>query len=148
MSGETGHFDCPFLLRLFGTSEALPRQQLEARMKSDKLPLMKVPKERKIKTETVTAPRKELGYKGTQSTGDCTQPEEEKDGVSMEQLVTGSERFRARKLEELIEHWGAPEDMLENIPSAGQPKRMKAQLLPYQLQVRTFCVLSWIAKSG
>lgn len=55
--------------------------------------------------------------------------------VSLEELMQGAERFRRRELDELVEQWGSPEDVLANLPKAQQPTRLSTTLLPYQLQV-------------
>lgn len=75
-----------------------------------------------------------MGLQGSQSTG-SSQPEEFA-GPSLEDLVHGSERFRPRDVEELIEQWGSPEEKLAEMPMAEQPKDLQAQLLPYQRQVK------------
>lgn len=78
-----------------------------------------------------------MGFQGSQSTG-SSQPEEIA-GPSLQDLVQGSERFRPRDVEELVEQWGAPEEKLADMPMANQPKNLQAQLLPYQRQVHSNC---------
>jgi hypothetical protein len=120
---------------LFCTSDPSARLEIEAKMKADKLPVLKRPKEPKAKVpkEPQDRERKKLGFQGSQSTGN-NQPEEIA-GPSLEDLVQGSERFRPRDVEELVEQWGAPEEKLADMPMADQPKNLQAQLLPYQRQV-------------
>ena len=135
MAGEKGAFDCPILLKLFCTSDPIARLEIEARMKADKLPLVKRPKEPKpvVPKEPQDRKRKKMGFQGSQSTGSGQL--EEFYGPSLEDLVHGSERFRPRDVEELIEQWSSPEDKLAEMPMAEQPKALQAQLLPYQRQV-------------
>jgi hypothetical protein len=114
-------------------------------MKADKLPLVKKPKEPKPKVPTKPQDRRrKIGFQGSQSTG-SSQPEEFA-GPSLEDLVHGSEHFRPRDVEELIEQWGSPEDKLAEMPMAEQPKYLQAQLLPYQRQVSSHnCVTVLVA---
>jgi SWI/SNF-related matrix-associated actin-dependent regulator of chromatin subfamily A3 len=134
LAGEKGAFDCPILLKLFYTSDPSARLEIEARMKADKLPLVKKSGEPKAKVPKEPQDRrKKMGLQSSQSTG-SSRPEEFA-GPSLEDLVHGSERFRPRDVEELIEQWGSPEDMLAKMPMADQPKDLQAQLLPYQRQV-------------
>ncbi|KAI9746406.1 MAG: hypothetical protein M1818_000119 [Claussenomyces sp. TS43310] len=134
LAGEKGPFDCPIELGLFGTSEALPHQRLEERMKRDKLPLSKKRRGEARKIEIIPSGRKKLGFQSSQSFSGVSQPEEEETGPSVDQLVSSSERFSPRDIEELVEQWGATEEVLASMPMAVQPKNLKAQLLPYQLQ--------------
>lgn len=135
LAGEKGAFDCPIQLRLFCTSDPSAKLEIEARMKADKLPLVKRPKEPKPKvpSEPQDRKRKKMGFQGFQSTESSKQ--EEYNGPTLEDLVHGSEQFRPRDVEELIEQWGSPEDKLAEMPMADQPKDLQAQLLPYQRQV-------------
>ena len=57
------------------------------------------------------------------------------DGPEIADLINGSERLRPRDIEELAEQWGTSEDALEKMPKASQPIKIRATLLPYQLQV-------------
>jgi SWI/SNF-related matrix-associated actin-dependent regulator of chromatin subfamily A3 len=104
-------------------------------MKADKLPLVKKPKESKPKLpkEPQDRQRKELGFHGSQST--ASSQAEEISGPTLEDLVHGSERFRPRDMQELIEQWGSPEEKLAEMRMADQPTDLQAQLLPYQRQV-------------
>jgi SWI/SNF-related matrix-associated actin-dependent regulator of chromatin subfamily A3 len=135
LAGEKGAFDCPILLKLFCTSDPIARLEIEGRMKADKLPLVKRPKEPKPKMpkEPQDHKRKKMEFQSSQSAG-SSQPEEFL-GPSLEDLVHGSERFRPRDIEELVEQWGSPEEKLAKMPMADQPNDLKAQLLPYQRQV-------------
>lgn len=137
LAGEKGAFDCPILLKLFCNSDPSARLEIEARMKIDKLPLVKKPREPKVNVpKEPQDQRKKMGFQGSQLTG-SSQPEEFA-GPSLEALVHNSERFRPRDVEELIEQWGSPEDKLAKMPMADQPKDLQAQLLPYQRQVNLY----------
>jgi SWI/SNF-related matrix-associated actin-dependent regulator of chromatin subfamily A3 len=135
LAGEKGAFDCPILLKLFCTSDPTARLGIEARMKADKLPLVKKPKEPtpKVPQGPQDLKRKKMGFQDSQSTGSGQL--EDFSGPSLEDLVHGSERFRPRDVEELIEQWGSPEDKLAKMPMADQPEDLQAKLLPYQRQV-------------
>jgi SWI/SNF-related matrix-associated actin-dependent regulator of chromatin subfamily A3 len=54
--------------------------------------------------------------------------------LSIQDFVAGAERFRPRDVQEIVEAWGQGEDSLSKMPMANQPERLKATLLPYQLQ--------------
>jgi SWI/SNF-related matrix-associated actin-dependent regulator of chromatin subfamily A3 len=134
LSGEKNTFDCPISLKLFCTSNPTARSEIEARMKADKLPVHKRPKEPKPKkTNAQDTNRMKLGFQGSQSSNLSSQPEVF-EGPSLDDLVKGAERFRPRDVEELIEQWGEAEDKLANMPRADQPKALQVQLLPYQRQ--------------
>lgn len=53
---------------------------------------------------------------------------------SISDFVAQSERFQPRDIQQLTETWGAPEELLEKMPMADQPKALQSILLPYQRQ--------------
>jgi SWI/SNF-related matrix-associated actin-dependent regulator of chromatin subfamily A3 len=135
LSGEKGSFDCPIMLKVYGTSDPTSKAALEARIKEDKLPI-KGKREANVQakkvTDTVEYGRKRLGMKGSQSGMGISQAEEQ----SLGDLIQQAEVFRPRAIEDIAQQWASPEEQLEAMPKAEQPKAMKAMLLPYQLQVR------------
>jgi SWI/SNF-related matrix-associated actin-dependent regulator of chromatin subfamily A3 len=142
--GEKGFYDCPISLTLWATSEPVARAALEAKMKADRLPVIKqsqasIPKKGAKRADQHPG-RYPTGFTNTlPSSGVGLQQlvTPEQAGPSLEDLVETSQRFRPREIEELVEQWGTPEDKLANMPMAEQPAAIRATLLPYQLQVST-----------
>jgi SWI/SNF-related matrix-associated actin-dependent regulator of chromatin subfamily A3 len=107
-------------------------------MKDAKIPFKKgkrPPKNKEVESER----KNKLGLKGDYyaSYGQEDGIDDMSEESNLQQLIEGSERFRAREMEQLVEQWGAPEQHLEKMPMAKQPEKIKAKLLPYQLQVIT-----------
>lgn len=58
---------------------------------------------------------------------------------NMEQIIQGSQRFNPREMGEVVEKYGAGEDILSRMPYAEFPERLATKLLPYQQQA-----LAWL----
>lgn len=58
---------------------------------------------------------------------------------NMEQIIQGSQRFNPREMGEVVEKYGAGEDILSQMPMAEFPERLATKLLPYQRQA-----LAWL----
>lgn len=58
---------------------------------------------------------------------------------SMEQIIQGSQRFNPREMGEVVEKYGAGEEILSQMPMAEFPERLATKLLPYQRQA-----LAWL----
>ena len=160
LSGQKGAYDFPIALKLFGTSNPTERDNLIDRMRVDRLPLdaivQRAREEKKRKAEEAkrlkaakrggyisgsSQPSRsqlsdlqssQLGFMGS-SQGDGTP------GQSFEELVQGSERFNPREMGEVVQRFGAGEDVLAGMPMAEFPERLATQLLPYQRQA-----LAWL----
>jgi SWI/SNF-related matrix-associated actin-dependent regulator of chromatin subfamily A3 len=137
IAGEKGFYDCPILLKIFGPGEPNARAALEARLKSDKVPLKKrgaaAPKK---PVQNLPPPRKQTGYSGSSqpsSSQASSQPELIPE-LSIQDFVQNSERFNPREAAKIVEAWGAGEDALAKMPMADQPEGLKSTLLPYQRQ--------------
>lgn len=137
IAGVKGSFDCPILLKVFGPGESNARAALEARLKSDRVPLKKrgaaAPKK---PVQNLPPPRKQTGYSGSsQPSGSqgSSQPELVPE-LSIQDFVQNSERFNPREAAKIVEAWGAGEDALAKMPMADQPEGLKSTLLPYQRQ--------------
>jgi SWI/SNF-related matrix-associated actin-dependent regulator of chromatin subfamily A3 len=134
LAGEKGSWDCPILLKIFGPAEPQARAQLEAKMRSDKVPIKKsgyaAPKN---STRLAEPPRKKLGYKssGSMPSENPAQPIPE---LSIQDFIQNSELFRPRDVQEIVEAWGVGEDALSKMPMADQPSDLSSTLLPYQRQ--------------
>ncbi|KAL9128395.1 MAG: hypothetical protein Q9217_002919 [Psora testacea] len=158
LSGDVGTYDCPIALKLFGTSEPVERANLRAQMKADRLPTAVIDnKEKEAKKQKaeelkkIAAAKKskitggkpgggqqwghssKMDFAGTmsQGAGDSSQ--------SLEDLVETSQRFNPREMGELVERFGAGEDVLAQMPMAQCPKELSTTLLPYQRQA-----LAWL----
>lgn len=131
IAGEKGQFDCPVLLKVFGPGEPVARAQLEAKMKSDRLPLKR--RDVAAPTQAVPPPRKPMGYQSSQSQPSSSQPEPIPE-LSIQDFVASAERFRPRDIQEIVEQWGVGEDALSKMPMAEQPEGLVSILLPYQRQ--------------
>ena len=137
LSGEKGSWDCPINLKIFGPGEPVARAQLEAKLKSDRVPIKKLgiaaPKAPK---KAVPPPqRRQMGYHSSQSSSQpsSSQPEPLPE-LGIEHFIQHSERFNPRDVEKLVEEWGAGEDALKSMPMAEQPLDLISTLLPYQRQ--------------
>lgn len=157
LSGRVGSYDCPIVLKLFGTSEPVERANLRNQMKADRLPSAvidekeKEAKKRKAEElKKIAAAKKGKGgkaggdgqqwghssqndYAGTLSQGDGNSSQ------SIEDLIDGSERFNPREVGSLVEKSGAGEDALAAMPMADCPQKLATRLLPYQRQA-----LAWL----
>jgi SWI/SNF-related matrix-associated actin-dependent regulator of chromatin subfamily A3 len=137
VAGEKGGWDCPINLKIYGPGEPVARAQLEARLKSDRVPIRKlgVAAPKQPKQAVPPSQRKQMGYHSSQSS---SQPSsslpEPLPELGIEHFVEHSERFRPRDVEKLVEEWGAGEDALKSMPMAEQPLDLISTLLPYQLQ--------------
>lgn len=157
LSGHLGSYDCPIVLKLFGTSEPVERANLRSQMKADRLPSTvidqkeKEAKKRKVEElKKIAAAKKGKGgktggggnqwghssqtdYAGTLSQSDVNSSQ------SIEDFIDGSERFNPREVGNVVEKFGAGEDALAAMPMAECPKKLATQLLPYQRQA-----LAWL----
>lgn len=60
----------------------------------------------------------------------------QKPEITMDNVLEKSQAVEMRKGGDAIKSLAIGEDELEKMPMAEQPEQLKAQLLPYQLQVR------------
>jgi SWI/SNF-related matrix-associated actin-dependent regulator of chromatin subfamily A3 len=136
LSGESNGYDCPLHLKIFGPSEPVARAELEARMKSDKVPIKKqgIAAPKKPKQAVPPPPRRQMGYHSSQSSQPSSSQPEPAPEAGIEQLLQNSERINPRDAEKLVEAWGHGEDALAKMPKADQPEKLQSTLLPYQLQ--------------
>ncbi|PWY70250.1 SNF2 family helicase [Aspergillus heteromorphus CBS 117.55] len=153
LTGVIGAYDCPIVLKLFGTSNIEARQELKSRMEFDKLPLggfrqterdeRKLQKEReKARKEAAKLARSLAKGKGAQLqaenkfgyanlfTGEGLHEGEE----SLAELIDQSSSFNPRDIGQVAEEFGLKESDLENMPMAETPAALATELLPYQRQ--------------
>jgi SWI/SNF-related matrix-associated actin-dependent regulator of chromatin subfamily A3 len=137
LSGEKGSWDCPINLKIFGPGEPVARAQLEAKLKSDRVPIKKlgIAAPKAPKNAVPPPQRRQMGYHSSQSSSQpsSSQPEPLPE-LGIEHFIQHSERFNPRDVEKLVEEWGAAEDALKSMPMAEQPLDLISTLLPYQRQ--------------
>lgn len=129
LTGEKGSFDCPCRLKLYGTSGPLERANLEQRLKIDKL--AKATELKKTRKENEQQ-RKEMGLKAGRTTNGL--PGSGEPELSLEELAKISQAVTIRTGSEFVKSMVMDENQLANMPMAKQPEKLKATLLPYQLQ--------------
>ncbi|KAK3936758.1 putative SWI/SNF-related matrix-associated actin-dependent regulator of chromatin subfamily A member 3-like 1 [Diplogelasinospora grovesii] len=130
INGDKGPFDWPIRIDIFGSSVPLARAQLEERLKKDRLVNATQLKQTRKENEQQ---RKVMGLRsgrGSAGFGDG-KPEEE---VSMEELTKASQAVNFRGGQDFVKSLAMDEDQLSKLPAAKQPEKLKATLLPYQLQ--------------
>jgi SWI/SNF-related matrix-associated actin-dependent regulator of chromatin subfamily A3 len=141
LSGEKGYYDCPIYIKVYGPGEPETRAALERDLSSDRVPVKKqgiaTPKVTKKQMEApVPPPQRRTGYTGS-SQPSGSQPEPvvgPAPELGLQHFVANSQQFNPRDVEKLVEEWGLGEKALEEMPKAKQPSKLKATLLPYQLQ--------------
>lgn len=157
ITGEKGTFDCPIEIRLYGTNEPVERENLLAQMREDKLPIghaadrkrkeAAAQKERqKLANEAAKRAQKNGGavvgigdgqnWENTMSEymAGSSQSVGMGPGPSLEDIIGGSERFNPRNFEKVVEEFGIKEQDLASMPKATQPKALRTELHPFQLQ--------------
>ncbi len=72
------------------------------------------------------------GWTNSSQAGPSSQP-------VMADILEASQRFNPREITQATDQYGMMEEMLKNMPMASQPKSIKTEMLPYQLQA-----LKWL----
>ncbi|KAG8533261.1 uncharacterized protein KY384_002044 [Bacidia gigantensis] len=150
LAGQMGHYDCPMIIKLFGTSEPVERANLRSQLKVDRLPTEVIDgKEREAKKrkgqelKQAAAKRgKKASGKGLPSSLDVGVHSSQGDGMpdqNLDDLIESSQRFNPREIGEVTEKFGAAEDVLAAMEMADTPKELSTTLLPYQRQA-----LKWL----
>jgi SWI/SNF-related matrix-associated actin-dependent regulator of chromatin subfamily A3 len=140
LSGEIGQYDCPITMNLFGPPLSSPlSEEVRERMMVDRLPTQDISRfERDQKKMQQTAERKIAAnsqFKASQAPGLGASSQEQ----TMQDIISGSERFNPRDVGRAAEQFGTSEDDLAAMPKAKQPVRLATNMLPYQLQA-----LAWM----
>ncbi|KAL8824855.1 MAG: hypothetical protein Q9191_004771 [Dirinaria sp. TL-2023a] len=154
LTGRPGDFDVPIALRLYGTSDPDERSVLVDHMRVDRLPLdgiiQRAREEKKRKAEelkrlkaakkggllTPASSQRSMGssqteYGSSQSNGSSVQ--------DLGDIMAQSQKFNPREMGEVVEKFGAREDVLAAMPMADCPDKLATKLLPYQRQA-----LAWL----
>ncbi|KAF2485484.1 SNF2 family N-terminal domain-containing protein [Neohortaea acidophila] len=169
LAGEMGQFDCAISVRMYGPDpQSEEGVLLAAEMKAEKLPLNglkaaekeeqareKAKKEAEKKRQREEqqriaearraaalggtglgarsmAPPSQNGWSNSSQAGPNAQP-------VMADILEASQRFNPREIGHATDQYGNKEEALKNMPLADQPKGIRTQMLPYQLQA-----LSWL----
>jgi SWI/SNF-related matrix-associated actin-dependent regulator of chromatin subfamily A3 len=151
-TGPKDYYECPLVLKLYGSNDPIERASLKDDMDSTQLPLDEFNRQERarVKAERERAKMLKAAKKGGMSrpdgqggqfllgvrqfAGGSTQTG---DGVTnLEDIIKESVRFNPRNVDQMVEQFGLKDDDLANMGKAEQPAMVKTQLLPYQLQVR------------
>ena len=127
MTDNKGDFDVPIELTLFGPSDPHLRSQIEERLKADRILKATQLKKTRMAAE-VRRKRGELVGHNTYSLND------DKNAPTVEEIALGSMLVNSHGRQDAIQTMAMDEATLERMPMASQPKKLKAELLPYQLQ--------------
>ncbi|THZ84049.1 SNF2 family DNA-dependent ATPase domain-containing protein [Aureobasidium pullulans] len=123
LSGEIGQYDCPITMNLFGPPLSSPlSEEVRERMMVDRLPTQDISRfERDQKKMQQTAERKIAAnsqFKASQAPGLGASSQEQ----TMQDIISGSERFNPRDVSRAAEQFGTSEDDLAAMPKAKQPQ--------------------------
>ncbi len=169
LAGQKGAYGCPIALKLYGTIDPVERESLKNRMKRDYLPVDSLDQREseatKRKSEEIkrkakeprraqAAQREEMKRLRAATGGSCQQREVARSqsgyvggtppgagapGQSIEKIMVASQLFNPREMREVVEIFGAGEDVLAQMPMAEYPEKLATKLLPYQRQA-----LAWL----
>ncbi|KAI5260950.1 SNF2 family DNA-dependent ATPase domain-containing protein [Aureobasidium subglaciale] len=140
LSGDIGQYDCPIALNLFGPPPSSPlSEEVRERMMVDRLPTQDISRfERDQKKARQTVERQMAAssqFRASQPPGLGDSSQEQ----TMQDIISGSERFNPRDVGRAAEQFGTSEDDLAAMVKAKQPMRLATTMLPYQLQA-----LAWL----
>src|SRR5688500_9497106 len=121
--GEKAFYDCPIRMYIYGTGDALPRANLEERLKSDKH--VKATQLKQTRKENEQQ-RKSMGLKSGRGAAGFAAPEKEE--VSLEQLAQTSQAVNFRAGADIAQSLAMDEDQLSKMPQAEQPDKVSAKL--------------------
>ncbi|PYI15303.1 hypothetical protein BO99DRAFT_484618 [Aspergillus violaceofuscus CBS 115571] len=156
LTGVIGAYDCPVVLRLYGTANPELRRALKSSMEADRLPLNAIRQREREETKRQKEREKaekqaaklaramakskkdeewqlssNMNYSNLYSgEGDLDFGNQE----SLEELIGQSSTFNPRDIGQVNEDFGIKEADLEKMPMAEDPDALATQLLPYQRQ--------------
>lgn len=151
LTGPKGTFDCPIGLKLFGTTDPVAAAALKQQMIDLRLPVTehnRAEAERKRKHK-----EQEKQLKAAQKTNSLRMgsrvmdtdpglaryaninlPGPGQPTQTLEQVLETALTYNPREVQDVVNKYGAGEDVLCKMPMADQPTKLKTQLLPYQRQ--------------
>lgn len=153
LTGPKGFYDCPVMLKLFGTSEPARKEALKRQMQEDKLPVsefIRAEREAQRQQKQREKEQKEAQKRArAMALGKATQQWQSNDNVmfanlsaptglgeseSLEELLNQSSTFNPREIGQVVENFGQKESYLANMPMADSPVGLSTELLRYQRQ--------------
>ena len=155
LEGNKGTFDCPIALRLYGTSDPVARSELVDQMRVDRLPLdgiiQRAREEKKRKADelkrlkstkkggVLTASSSQEWSLGSSQTSFAGTPSSSAPVQDLQSIMADSQKFNPREMGQVVEKFGAGEDVLAAMKMADFPEKLATKLLPYQRQA-----LAWL----
>ncbi|KAJ5921227.1 hypothetical protein N7466_009553 [Penicillium verhagenii] len=156
LSGEKRDYDCPVLLRMYGTTDPEERIVLKQRMQKDKLPvreLVEAERQEKKRQKEMAADRakaeKAARVMSLKRSAAGWQGDEEaerlfanlstptglgEDTETIEELLNQSSSFNPREIGQVVENFGQKESDMAKMPMVDTPAGLSTELLPYQKQ--------------
>ena len=155
LEGNKGTFDCPIALKLYGTSDPGPRSELVDQMRVDRLPLdgiiQRAREEKKRKADelkrlkstkkggVLTASSSQEWSLGSSQTAYTGTPSSSAPIQDLQSIMADSQKFNPREMGQVVEKFGAGEDVSAAMKMADFPEKLATKLLPYQRQA-----LAWL----
>ncbi len=136
INGPKDSYDCPIKLSLYGPVNLGARTLLERSLKNDKLlTATEIKQSNKANKRREELEKAALGLRAGRSTvGFAVDSQAAEPEISMEDLLQTSQAVNLRSGEDMAKTLAMSEEMLASLPMADQPKALRSQLLPYQLQ--------------
>jgi SWI/SNF-related matrix-associated actin-dependent regulator of chromatin subfamily A3 len=153
LTGVKGSYDCPIGLKLFGPTDPMAAAALKQQMVDRRLPVKEhnqAEAERKKKQK-----EREKQLRAAQNTSNNSLkrggppleidessgryanlaiPGTGEPAQTLEQVLETAQSYNPREVQDVVNKFGAGEEVLSTMPMADQPKRLRTGLLPYQLQ--------------
>lgn len=152
LTGVKGAYDCPIVLKLFGTTDPAKKLQLRRQMEGDRLRLgdlrrqereeSKQQKQREKEQKAADKKAQSLAKaQAAQSQGDPNSPfanlaigEGLGERENLEDIIGQSSTFNPREIGQVVENFGINESALADMPMADAPAALSTELLPFQRQ--------------
>ena len=150
LMGTVAGYDVPIKITLYGTGDPVARAPLLERMQAARLPVAGQMKKQKAEQERKVAEArkraKELqesfasrnglaGGSFGSSQASSSQPQPMLEAIpTMDDILKSAERFNPREMGQVVEKYGAGEDILSKMPTVETPEIISTTLLPYQSQ--------------
>ncbi|KAJ5908428.1 hypothetical protein N7495_001110 [Penicillium taxi] len=146
-------YDCPVMLKLYGSCDLIKRQAIKKQMQADRLPVRDLTEyelsEARAAKEQEQALKKAAKQARAMALGKAKEQWQQNDdsqfsnlsipGIgdnneSMEELLQQSSHFNPREIGQVVETFGQTESDLQKMPMADTPVGLSTELLPYQKQ--------------
>ena len=150
LMGTVAGYDVPIKISLYGTGDPVARAHLLEQMQAVRLPVAGQMKKQKAEQEKKIAEAKKRAnelqesfasrhglaggsFGSSQGSSSSSQPMLEAI-PTMDDILKGAERFNPREMAQVVEKYGASEDVLSQMPTVKTPDIISTTLLPYQSQ--------------